>query len=198
MSVGSDQLCLQALQALVGAVNKLQQTLGALPLAVANGGTGTTTTFTAGSVVFAGIAGVYSQDNSNLFWDDTNNRLGFGTPSPNATADVNGTAAFRVGALTLANGANSDVALPVKSWVRITGPTGAFSVSGFAGPFDGRVLILFNPTAQNMTITNDATSTTANRILTLTGSDVSLTGTSLATFVYSSTDLRWILQSTQG
>lgn len=53
---------------------------GTLP--VANGGTGTATAFTTGSVVFAGASGVYSQDNANLFWDDTNNRLGIGTTSP--------------------------------------------------------------------------------------------------------------------
>lgn len=51
-------------------------------LGVANGGTGTTTAFTPGSVVFAGASGGYSQDNANLFWDDTNNRLGIGTASP--------------------------------------------------------------------------------------------------------------------
>jgi hypothetical protein len=51
-------------------------------LGVGTGGTGTTTAFTAGSVVFAGASGVYTQDNSQLFWDDTNNRLGVGTASP--------------------------------------------------------------------------------------------------------------------
>jgi hypothetical protein len=59
---------------------------GTLP--VANGGTGTATAFTTGSVVFAGASGVYSQDNANLFWDDTNNRLGIGTSSPGAKLDV--------------------------------------------------------------------------------------------------------------
>jgi hypothetical protein len=53
---------------------------GTLP--VANGGTGTSTAFTTGSVVFAGASGTYTQDNANLFWDDTNNRLGIGTASP--------------------------------------------------------------------------------------------------------------------
>lgn len=51
-------------------------------IGVAYGGTGTTTAFTAGSVVFAGASGVYSQDNANLFWDNTNDRLGIGTSSP--------------------------------------------------------------------------------------------------------------------
>ena len=51
-------------------------------LAVGNGGTGTATAFTAGSIVFAGASGVYSQDNAGLFWDDTNNRLGVGTNTP--------------------------------------------------------------------------------------------------------------------
>ena len=45
---------------------------------VANGGTGTSTAFTAGSVVFAGASGVYAQDNANLFWDDTANALYLG------------------------------------------------------------------------------------------------------------------------
>lgn len=44
-------------------------------LDVANGGTGTATAFTAGSVVFAGTSGVYTQDNTNLSFDDTNNQL---------------------------------------------------------------------------------------------------------------------------
>lgn len=52
---------------------------GVLP--VGNGGTGTSTVFTQGSVVFAGASGVYSQNNSNLFWDNTNIRLGIGTNS---------------------------------------------------------------------------------------------------------------------
>lgn len=52
-------------------------------LGVARGGTGTGTAFTSGSVVFAGASGVYTQDNTNFFWDDTNNQLllGRGTAS---------------------------------------------------------------------------------------------------------------------
>jgi hypothetical protein len=60
------------------------------PLSVGQGGTGTATAFTAGSVVFGGVSGVYSQDNANLFWDDTNNRLGIGTASPVSRLNIIG------------------------------------------------------------------------------------------------------------
>jgi hypothetical protein len=50
-------------------------------LAVANGGTNAST-FTSGSVVFAGSSGTYTQDNSNLFFDNGNNRLGVATNTP--------------------------------------------------------------------------------------------------------------------
>lgn len=59
-------------------------------IGVANGGTGTTTAFTSGAVVFAGASGVYSQDPTQLFWDNTNNRLGIGTSSPSQTLSVSG------------------------------------------------------------------------------------------------------------
>ena len=62
---------------------------GTLP--VANGGTGTATAFTAGSVVFAGPSGIYAQDNANFFWDDTNNRFGIGAnTSLVTTLDIRG------------------------------------------------------------------------------------------------------------
>ncbi|MEI7890712.1 MAG: hypothetical protein WCI36_01965, partial [bacterium] len=64
----------------------------AASLGVTAGGTGTTTAFTTGSMVFAGASGVYSQDNANLFWDNTNKRLGIGTASPAASLSILGAA----------------------------------------------------------------------------------------------------------
>jgi hypothetical protein len=58
---------------------------GTLP--VANGGTNAST-FTAGSVVFAGSSGTYTQDNGNLFFDNTNDRLGIGTNNPISKLDI--------------------------------------------------------------------------------------------------------------
>ena len=71
---------------------------GTLP--VANGGTNASA-FTAGSVVFAGSSGTYTQNNAGFFWDNTNSRLGIGTASPTITLDVRSPAA---------SGANADVA----------------------------------------------------------------------------------------
>jgi hypothetical protein len=101
--------------------------------------------------------------------------------------------------LTLVNGANANVELPsVARYLRITGPSGAFSMSGFADGYEGKRLVLYNDTAQTLTITNDATSTAANRILTLTGADVSINGPGLAFFIYSVDELRWLLEGYGG
>lgn len=59
-------------------------------VSIAQGGTGTTTAFTTGSVVFAGASGVYSQNNASFFWDNTNARLGIGNASPTQKLTVTG------------------------------------------------------------------------------------------------------------
>lgn len=69
------------------------------------GGTGTSTTFTQGSVIFAGASGVFSQDNSKFFWDDTNFRLGLGTATPTSMLNISGTSA-NLPVLTLTNTSN--------------------------------------------------------------------------------------------
>ena len=47
-------------------------------------------TMTPGSVLFAGPSGVLSQDNPNLFWDNTNDRLGIGIALPTQKLHVTG------------------------------------------------------------------------------------------------------------
>lgn len=59
---------------------------GLLP--VSRGGTGASS-FTAGSLLFSDGLSI-TQDNFNLFWDNTNNRLGIGTSSPTSTLDIFG------------------------------------------------------------------------------------------------------------
>lgn len=79
-----------------GAINLASsEVTGVLP--VANGGTGTGTALTLGSVVFAGASGVLSQNNTQLFWDNTNNRHGIGTASPAAKLHITNALAADIG-----------------------------------------------------------------------------------------------------
>jgi hypothetical protein len=80
---------------------------GTLP--IANGGTGTSTAFTTGSVVFAGASGTYSQNNANFFWDDTNNRLGIGTTSPISLLSTYSTSAAGISSIGDGTGAGVNV-----------------------------------------------------------------------------------------
>ena len=59
---------------------------------------------TQGSVIFAGTGGAVTQDNTNFFWDDTNNRLGLGANNPSTILDVNGAVTQRgIAAPSLSN-----------------------------------------------------------------------------------------------
>ena len=55
------------------------------------------TGLTAGSVIFASSTGALTQDNSNFFWDDANNRLGVGTTTPNQKLTVYGNLSVATG-----------------------------------------------------------------------------------------------------
>lgn len=99
--------------------------------------------------------------------------------------------------VTLANGANHNVDIKDTSFIRVSGPTGAFSIGGFLGGVDGRELDIFVSVAFACTILNQDGGTTAgSRILTNTGADVVLrAGTSCFRVKYSASDLLWILMS---
>lgn len=53
-----------------------------LERAINRGGPFAINAMTTGSILFSAANGVISQDNANLFWNDTNNRLGVDTDSP--------------------------------------------------------------------------------------------------------------------
>ncbi|MDO8611532.1 MAG: hypothetical protein Q7R32_01755 [Dehalococcoidia bacterium] len=103
--------------------------------------------------------------------------------------------ATAIGNVTLVNGANNhNVTILPKSFLRIAGPTAAFSISGIAGGFDGKRLTIYNPTGHVMTITNeDAASVAANRIITMTGGARATTAAGVVELIYSATDSRWLV-----
>jgi hypothetical protein len=98
--------------------------------------------------------------------------------------------------ITLANGANNNVSVGYASFIRIDGPSSSFSITGIAAGEMGRPLVIRNSTAQQMTIANQsASSTESNRIITGTGADLVLTGSTgqMVILVYDAVTLRWIV-----
>jgi hypothetical protein len=122
--------------------------------------------------------------------------VGIGTIAPDQRLDVNGGFALREGnALSLANGSNNNVAATGAAFYRVTGPTAAFTITGLAGGTDGRIVTLYNTTTQRMTVANNSVSSTdANRILTLTGANMTTPpGPNALQLQYNSTLQRWLV-----
>lgn len=72
-----------------------------------------------------------------------------------------------VQAITLANGTNNNVALSAATTtLRISGPTAAFTITGFQNPSAGKRVVLINTTAYTMKLMhqNTGTTTAANRL----------------------------------
>ncbi len=79
---------------------------------------------------------------------------------------------FVRGTGTLSNGQNDNVTLPSNvSYVTYTGPTGAYSVTGFNDTTDGRVLIVYFNIAQTLTIKHDSGTASGKRITIAGGAD---------------------------
>jgi hypothetical protein len=153
---------------------------------VANGGTGTGTAFTTGSVPFAGASGTYAQDNAQFFWDETNKRLGIGTATPSDSLQVvgsirnsgaiyqNGAAAsFQIGtkdAQDVQFLANNAVAATLKSGgnfgVGTTSPGSLLSVAGNQSLPVGGFIGFGGPTvaasSSNYSLYGDASTTKIN------------------------------------
>jgi hypothetical protein len=101
----------------------------------------------------------------------------------------------------VANGLNSNVATAGNETLRLTGPTTAFSVGGFAPQAPalwqpGQTLDVVNTTANAMTLVNeDTSSTSTNRITVGAGVSVTLPPYSSTRFVYDGPTSRFVVQN---
>lgn len=115
-------------------------------------------------------------------------------PNVGAILDINGGVfAQRRVAYTMANGANNNMALPTSSFIEFTGPTAAFSLTGFAGGVDGAIINFIYLGTQAFAINHQSTSVAANQTYTLSGVQENVVGPFAGTLVYNANISKWIL-----
>jgi collagen type VII alpha len=114
-----------------------------------------------------------------------------GTTSLSDSLAVTGATSFKKGSDYSTVGSTNDVVLGNSSYIRLTGAT-AQTITGIAGGTDGRLLTLTNASANAATITNnDLASTAANRIITGTGSNLTIASGASVQMIYDSGDSLW-------
>jgi hypothetical protein len=140
----------------------------------------------------------------SVYNNSTDKQLQFHVNSRGASSGLNGVSVdsnLQMPHINLAvsNGANNNLAIGDAGYVRLTGPTAAFNITGFANGVDGRELTVQNSTIYAMTIRNLVGSSSGNQIATFHGGDVVLPAGvgATATFMYSTTDHVWFLRSYQ-
>ncbi|MFN0202967.1 MAG: tail fiber domain-containing protein [Bacteroidia bacterium] len=137
--------------------------------------------------------------------DGTGQRVGINTYDPNTTLDVWGDLALKTTAATLTGAAPNyavNTTTTPRSYYRISTPTANFNVTSMTvapaagiSSSDGRIVTLYNATNFNMTINNqDGTATAAERIITGNGSNLVIGANGSVTFVYNTTDARWVVK----
>jgi hypothetical protein len=111
-------------------------------------GATTFSTMTSGSVLFAGASGLLSQDNTNLFWDNTNKRLGIGTATPEYGISIYGQTSIQssFGLRQASNDTNAPSLFILKGRGTLASPTAVISgdtIGGLGvGGYDGSNWVL--------------------------------------------------------
>lgn len=106
------------------------------------------TQLTAGSIPFINSTKDIAQNNTQLFWDATNNRMGIGTATPSSTLQVNGSFSAKIvtvtGNYTATATDHTIIAKPTTRGITITLPSAASST--------GRIYIIKRVSTRLVTI----------------------------------------------
>ena len=134
--------------------------------------------------------------NQNIY---TNGFVGIGNNAPGLTLDIAGDIALRETAsnTTTTPITNFGAGTFNTSFYTFNGQVSDFTINTIAQPSDGKVLVLQNATSFNMTLINESASAIGVAVRTMTGSDLTLTGQSTVTLIYSASENRWIVLAFQ-
>ena len=127
-----------------------------------------------------------------------NGFIGIATPSPSEFVDINGDVAFRGSTLNFAAGNNNNVDINTvstnkNSYFEVTAASTAV-LTGLNGGSNGRIVVLYNSSANTYTIANSsAASSAANRIVTGTGAAYTLPSGSSVILMYAVTTSNWYI-----
>jgi hypothetical protein len=142
--------------------------------------------FSSGSVIFAGTDGILSQSNSNLFWDNTNGRLGVGIATPSnalhVVGAVRGTTLLAATSATIGSAtvANASAVIDLISTTKGLLPPRTDLTSNIATPVQGLITYLTGSTNEGLYYYTSGSIKTWTRVLNDTGSQ-SITGSLTAT-----------------
>ncbi len=135
----------------------------------------------------------FRTNNTEKMIIDSLGKVGIGTASPNTRVDISGDVATRESNITVSGNSNN-IAIGNSTFIRITGPTANFDVTGFAGGVDGKILIVANYTNYSMILRYlDSASLPINQLI-LNGSvDITINKNGGAIFIYSAAIGKWFL-----
>jgi hypothetical protein len=153
------------------------------------------TTHTSSLTFSVDSLGTTTSPTERMRLDGTYGYLGVNATNPGVRVDINGGYATRSRNVTIANGTNNDVPVGDCAYLRLIGPTTAFTITGLAAGVDGQRLRVIDVTGYDMTIANGSTlSAYGNRIETDVGSDIIVKGTApVLDMTYDSTLHEWML-----
>ncbi len=125
--------------------------------------------------------------------------IGIGNTNPGARLDINGDIAIRSADIIISTTYNYDLDVNTAKQAcyklkNSAVPVGNFILAGIASGADGRVVTLMNRTGSSMEIYNDDTNAaTANRILTGTGSNLSVFNNGTVVLQYDLSQFKWVV-----